>query len=430
MAKLIVIKRVANNGVGNKNPSDFTITVSGNHPSPSSFSGNAREGTIVSLRPGSYKVTESGPSSSPGYYYVSIFSSDCSGRKIDAGQMRICSITNEAKKLPPFPSPLPRPSPLPMIVTTIKGFSGPIGLAYDAVNKNVYATNYGKNAIVAGVGVGKVSVMDSSTNTVIDTVSVGKKPQAIAYNPGNADIYVANTFSNTVSVINTLRNSNNNVIATIPVGNFPGNSSNGIAYVPMHNGNDKMYVANMGSGTVSVIDSSTNTLTHNIKGFFNPSGIAYDSGNGNIYVTDRETNTVSVINILRNNVIATIPVGASPSAITYDDANGDIYVANSGASSTHSRDGTVSVIDSSTNKVIATIRVGAGPNGVVYNSDNGKIYVANTFSNNVSVVDDSTNNVIATIRVGINPYGVVYNPSNHHVYVANYGSNNISVIRS
>jgi YVTN family beta-propeller protein len=409
MSKLRVTKKVVNNGIGDKNPSDFTITVSGNHPSPSSFPGNGREGTIVSLKPGSYKVSESGPSG-----YTSSFSSDCSSR-IEYNQEKACIITNEAKKLPP-----PSPPPKPLIVTTIKGLSGPFGIAYDSANNDVYVTNHGKNVIEAG----KVSVIDSSTNTVVDTVLVGKKPQAITYNPGNNGIYVANTLSNTVSVLNTLRN-NNNVIATILVGNFPGNGSSGIASDPA---NGKIYVANIGSGILSVIDSSTNSVVDNIKGFFGPSGIAYDSGNGHIYVTNKQGNTVSVLNTLRNNnnVIATIHVGTSPSAIAYDAANGHIYVANSGSS--HSR-GTISVIDDLTNKVISTIGVGTGPNGVAYNPANGKIYVANTLSNTISVIDGFTNNVIATIPVGINPYGVLYNPANHYIYAANYGSNTISVIR-
>ncbi len=127
MAKLIVIKKVINNGIGDKNPSDFTMTVSGNHPSPSSFRGNGQGGggTTVLLRPGSYKVTETGPSG-----YTSSFSSGCSGR-IDADQIRVCDVSNEAKKLPPN------------TITTIKGLSGPLGLAYDSTNKDIYVTNYG-----------------------------------------------------------------------------------------------------------------------------------------------------------------------------------------------------------------------------------------------------------------------------------------------
>ena len=204
VAKLMVVKKIINNGIGNKKPSDFTITVSGNSPSPNSFPGNGGEGgTTVSLKPGPYKVTETGPSG-----YTSHFSSDCSGR-VDAAQNNVCTITNEAKKIPP--------SPRPPVVMTIKGFSGPLGLAYDSTNKHIYVTNYGKNFVP-----GKVSAIDSQTNTIIGIISVGKKPQAIAHNPGNDDIYVSNTLSEGISVINPSRSS---VIATIPVGNFPGNRS-------------------------------------------------------------------------------------------------------------------------------------------------------------------------------------------------------------
>ena len=58
---------------GTKKPSDFTITVSGNSPSPKSFSGSS-SGTSVTLNAGKYKVTGSGPSG-----YNIAYSSGCSG---------------------------------------------------------------------------------------------------------------------------------------------------------------------------------------------------------------------------------------------------------------------------------------------------------------------------------------------------------------
>jgi YVTN family beta-propeller protein len=407
-ANLVVTEKVINNGIGNKKPSDFTITITGNDPSPSSFSGSS-SGTSVTLRPGSYKVIETERPSG----YTTRYSSGCSGT-LDAGQTEDCTITNEANK-----SPEPKP-----LVTSIRGFSGPLGLVYDSNNKYVYVTNYGDSSSSSNneaADADKVSIIDTSTDKVIDTVSVGKKPLAITYNPNNNHVYVANTFSDTVSVIDTLRN--NNIISNIAVGLFPGNSSSGIAY---NSNNDNIHVANIGSDSVSEIDGSTNAVTSTIKQLFNPAGIAYDPVNGYVYVANKESNTVSVIDTLGNNkVIATIPVGTSPSAIIFDSDNGHVYVANTG--SDNSRD-TISVIDTSINRVIATIPVSNGPNGITLDSSSGKIYVSNTFSNNVSVIDDSKNKVITTIPVGINPYGIVYNPSNHHIYVANHSSNTISVI--
>jgi YVTN family beta-propeller protein len=412
-AKLTVTKKVLNNGIGDKKPSDFTITITGNNPSPSSFSGSS-SGTSVTLRAGSYKVTETERPSG----YTTRYSSGCSGT-VDAGQTEDCTITNEVNKSP-------ESTPL---VTSIRGFSGPLGLTYDSNNKYVYVTNYGdggsssnRNSNNNNADANKVSVIDTSSDKVIDTVSVGKKPLAITYNPSNNNVYVGNTFSDTVSVIDTLRN--NNIISNIPVGHFPGNSSNGLAY-NLRNGN--IYVANTGSDRVSEIDRSTNAVVNTIKQLSNPAGIAYDHVDGHVYVTNKEANTVSVIDTLSNNkVVATIPVGKSPSAIIFDSDNNNVYVANTG--SDNSRD-SMSVIDTSTNKVVATIPVGNGPNGISLDSSSGRIYVTNTFSNNVSVIDDSKNKVITTISVGTNPYGIVYNTSNHRIYVADHGSNTISVIR-
>ena len=49
---------------------------------------------------------------------------------------------------------------------------------------------------------GTVSVIDTTTNTVIDTITVEAFPTGIAYDPVNHRMYVANNDSNTVSVIN------------------------------------------------------------------------------------------------------------------------------------------------------------------------------------------------------------------------------------
>jgi YVTN family beta-propeller protein len=48
-----------------------------------------------------------------------------------------------------------------------------------------------------------VSVIDTSTNTVVNTMSVGNGPIAIATTPNGAFAYVCNFNGNNVSVINT-----------------------------------------------------------------------------------------------------------------------------------------------------------------------------------------------------------------------------------
>ena len=71
------------------------------------------------------------------------------------------------------------------------------------------------------------SVIDINTNTVVgNPIPVGIAPLAIAYDPVHQDMYVTNFGDDTVSVIDTTTNT---VIDTIPVGNVPL----GIAYDPV-----------------------------------------------------------------------------------------------------------------------------------------------------------------------------------------------------
>src|SRR5215212_3809670 len=97
LGTLVVMKQVINKGGGDKKPSDFTITVSGNNPTPSSFTGSS-SGTTVQLSPGKYQVTESGSTTN----YNSTLSNGCSGT-IREGETNECTITNTYSVSPPPP---------------------------------------------------------------------------------------------------------------------------------------------------------------------------------------------------------------------------------------------------------------------------------------------------------------------------------------
>src|SRR5919106_1712151 len=74
-------------------PDEFTMNVAGNNPSPSSFPGSS-QGTVVTLEPGQYDVTEEAPPTPPGVEFDGgTFSVDCTG-DIAAGESKTCTITN------------------------------------------------------------------------------------------------------------------------------------------------------------------------------------------------------------------------------------------------------------------------------------------------------------------------------------------------
>src|SRR5687768_17451651 len=72
----------------------------------------------------------------------------------------------------------------------------------------------------ANSGVQVVSVVNTSTNAIVQSIPVGVgciciNPNSIAISPDGARVYVTNELDDTVSVIST---ASNTVIATIPLG--------------------------------------------------------------------------------------------------------------------------------------------------------------------------------------------------------------------
>ena len=65
---------------------------------------------------------------------------------------------------------------------------------------------------------GTVSVIDTQTNTITNTIAVGKRPWNMAITPDGKKLYVANGRSNSVSVIDTEKEQN---IKDIAVGEMP-----------------------------------------------------------------------------------------------------------------------------------------------------------------------------------------------------------------
>ena len=65
--------------------------MSGNDPNPSSFAGSA-DGTVVTLLPGGYDVSEN---EDP--HYAASYSADCKDGQIDYGETKTCTITNTRK---------------------------------------------------------------------------------------------------------------------------------------------------------------------------------------------------------------------------------------------------------------------------------------------------------------------------------------------
>jgi len=213
-----------------------------------------------------------------------------------------------------------------------------------------------------------------------------------------------------------------NVIATVPVNGHP----HGIAFDTL---NGEIYATNFNTGTVSVINGSTNTVVANVSlGEYSfPVGIVFDSLNGNLYVSDTGKDefqgAVSVISGSTNAALATISVGTRydhPEGIAFDKANGLVYV---------SMDGSLRVltINGSTNSQVGVVRPYSAPGYVAYDSTDGNLYTVGT-NGPVSVINGSNNQLAATVPYGGNPVAIAYDSYNNDIYVLSAEPNATTVI--
>src|SRR5581483_9173174 len=170
-------------------------------------------------------------------------------------------------------------------------------------------------------------------DSVLTTIAVGSGASGIAITPDGTHVYVANATAGTVSVINTATNSVQTIssgLGTTPVG------------VAVSADGTKAYVANQGSGTVSVIDTSSNTVVNTITS-----------------------------------------VGTSPTRLTMSPDGTRLYV------SLEATTGGVAIIDTLTNAV-SSLSFGNATFGLAFTPDGRRLFASNFGSNDVTVVDGVT----------------------------------------
>ena len=273
------------------------------------------------------------------------------------------------------------------------------------------------------------SIVNQANVSMSPQINVGDSPIRVSY-LGNYSrtgdsVYVANLASDTVSIIDPATTTVKNIL----VGDGPGALE--ITPAPLR---DYVYVANFYSDTVSVIDTLSNTVIKNIIVGDGPGALAISPSGASVYVANSNlysnasdisiANDVSVIETLSNTVIKNITVGDGPLSIAISPLGDYVYVANAVS-------GTVSVIDTLSNTVIKNITVGEGALSIAISSLGDSVYVANYVTDTVSIIDPATT-TIKNITVGDGPIYISYlgntSRTGDSVYVANYLSGTVSII--
>ncbi|HEX5502868.1 MAG TPA: choice-of-anchor D domain-containing protein, partial [Thermomicrobiales bacterium] len=267
---------------------------------------------------------------------------------------------------------------------------------------------------------------------IIATIPVGGAPGDAAIDPTTGRIYVANDTSGTISVIDS---ASNTVVATIPIPRgIP--VPMGVAVNPATNRVYVTYLSSVTSTAVAVIDGATNTVVTTIPlasttccaaGTF---GVAVDPATNRVYVAvASDPPGVAVIDGATNTVVTTIPLDGTPYSVAVNPSTNRVYATYQVESELF-----LAVIDGATDTGIDSVDLGAATGifsgGVAVNPVTNRIYAAIATSNGVGppsggalvVLNGDTNAIVATVPMTGVPAGVAVNPVTAQIFVAESNS--------
>ncbi len=217
-------------------------------------------------------------------------------------------------------------------------------------------------------------------------------------------LYVTNEASGTVSVIDKVRAE---IVDTILVGDRPRGVASGLLA-----DRRRVYVANSGSNSVSIIDPEVNRVEEEVllvRGV-EPVSVApalINNGRELIFVANFRSNNLSVVDPLTYQEVDSVDVGLGPIRVVADPPLDRVL--------------RISLLESSELDLLRR-----------YRDRFINLYVANYLSNSISVVRVDLNTEravdVTEIKVGWNPVNLYLDYSRGRLYVANSGSDFVTVV--
>lgn len=271
-------------------------------------------------------------------------------------------------------------------------------------------------AYVLNSGGKSITVIDTLTGTVVDTISLRYTPAKLAITPSGNRLYVTNAVAGTVSVVSTAFNS---VLKTIRVGDNP----TGIA---VSRSGSSVYVVNSDDGTVSKISTLTNNVVGTVYGVGKGvSSIAVSPDGSTIFTTSSTTGDVSYFSSSSLFAGSLTGVTSGSLGIAFGADGSRVFISDAG--------GSVKVIDAATRAVVDSIPVAAGvPFDVTLSPDGTTLFVARSNDGKLSVYDIATKieltSVVANPYLVDGPARIAVSPDGTQLYWTDFSGDRVHVI--
>ena len=292
-----------------------------------------------------------------------------------------------------------------VIDTDTNSVTGHIDLPNNGELVGLALAHDGSKLYVSGGSNGRVFVIDTRTNRVIDTISVGISPHEIVVSPDDRRAYVLNTGNHTVNEsISVIDTSTDSVVASLGPDDY---SPSGIVISP---DSSRAYVSSYDSD-VRVLDTGTfkelDTLP--ATGYL----VAISPDGKLLYIFTEGKNgffgNLATIDILNKQLVSNLDVGFFPASALSPEGK-RLYLTGNRSQYNNS----VTVIDTINNVITTKITLNDSPSitarawafDIKISPDGKTVYVANLIDDYIRVIDAETCTEKARIPAGYGHSGL------------------------
>lgn len=273
-----------------------------------------------------------------------------------------------------------------------------------------------------------VAAVDMGTGEEVARIPTGVVPLSILMTPDERYLFVANTggvISTDENRLTVIETATHQVAAVIEVDIGPLD-------LTMSADGQLVYVTNSESKSISVIDVASLTRRTRIRvpisGERGPYGVAIHPDGKRLYVTDVNGNQVLIVDTARRATIGRIDVIEDPRSLVISADGSRLYV--SGGDFDDDGDGGISVIDTESESVVTTLRMDGGIFRLALSPDGSRLYATDRANAQLIVVDVAQNRVVNSVQVlpeGEETRDLFVSRDGSQIYVANQESNELVI---
>jgi YVTN family beta-propeller protein len=285
---------------------------------------------------------------------------------------------------------------------------------------------------------GTISVIDAENNRVVAIIPVHRLPSFISVDPTGHRAYVANSGSNTFSILDL---DHRREIAVAGTGEQPE-----VGRIAPDG--RTLVVTNRGSNSVSVFDVSPYTpaqtreaaprLRAAFPGCPRASDVVILPDSSKAFVACSAGHQVMAVSLaaapgswaarqnpslMTDHMLTLLDVGRQPVHLAMKPDGGEIFVSNFGSDS-------ISEISTWTNEVGGTYPIGSGPVRGIVSRDNGTLWVANFGADSIALYSIDDGRLAWSVRTGSAPDALAFSEDEHLLLAADAHSGDVAVIRT